>query len=847
MKLFFVFLFSLSTSICSEVFVYDNPLYRVDHENIGITSFDIYEDEIFLLHNDGYILKEDSKIILSEKYIEHFCITQDGIIYITPSNRLIVGEDSYEIPEEIKFIKDIRDINDQIWVTDHRGWSWNYKYNSIVFGYPTKDDCFYSTEKVSNKLGLIFNHTQEKVIACEFYENQILLSIDFLGTMNNFYYIVCEFNEHNNITRNVLKVDNIGNYEVLCNLPSQFLYTTKDIILTNNNIYFLHTQEDSLKIYSSENLNNLNSINNILKINFENNPDIGDPAEITRDQVMLTAESYEQHNWNAQSGNITGGLIQDPMGLWIRTPSWVTVGAHTKIPYKWGGFSTIIGFDNGLSNSLYAGDNYTSKPYGSSYCIGVDCSGFVSRCWGLSSHHGSSLLPTVSTLLSSYEDLQRGDILLKSGHVRLCAEDNPTGLVNTIEASGVDWRVSYRTYTFSSLTSSGYDPRYYNNIEDIYTPSFVVKSTTTLNVREGPSVSNNIITTISTDQEFVSSNYTTNGWYNIYIPSGTGYSSGWCFGGDGLTTGYLTGDPYITKIKVKNFKGTLNVREGPSTSYPVITTITTNQEFAVIDSQAQWYNIHLPANTNFTTGWCSAGNTGQYLEIIYPGDDSLGFYDAEICVLEFPNSMQINSYDSCYIEIKNTGNFVYDSFVYIGTTQPRDRNSDFYHFSWITNNRAAKPYSNALPNQKTFFKFYIEAPVVSNDSNFYEYFSLVKGMTRWFSDEGEITDTSILLNILVQTGAYIEENLFSFNFPEVINNNFQFSLNLNKPSFVSIKIYDISGRNIKNLINREYNQGFYNINYCFTDNNNNKICAGIYFIRLQIDNENRIYKLNYLE
>lgn len=91
-----------------------------------------------------------------------------------------------------------------------------------------------------------------------------------------------------------------------------------------------------------------------------------------------------------------------------------------------GWFSSLSQFDDGLTNNRYAGDNYTGNNV-SAYAVGVDCSGFVSRCWGTSSKYGTSTIPNISTALSSLNDLRRGDCLNYAGHhVRLAAEDNPT-------------------------------------------------------------------------------------------------------------------------------------------------------------------------------------------------------------------------------------------------------------------------------------------------------------------------------------------------------------------------------------------------------------------------------------
>ena len=193
-------------------------------------------------------------------------------------------------------------------------------------------------------------------------------------------------------------------------------------------------------------------------------------ATVTRAEALAIGDTYVVHMWTATSANITGGLITDPNGAQLRTPSWVHVGTNYKVPYKWGGFNTLPGFDQGLLEGKSAGDNATTDV--SSYAVGVDCSGFVSRCWKLSSHYSTRMMDDyIAQAYSSWDDLKPGDVIHKEGHVRLAVDNNPNGTILAVEAAGssTDWRVDYRTYTYSGL--SEYTPRYYINMTG---PSFPI-------------------------------------------------------------------------------------------------------------------------------------------------------------------------------------------------------------------------------------------------------------------------------------------------------------------------------------------------------------------------------------
>ena len=208
--------------------------------------------------------------------------------------------------------------------------------------------------------------------------------------------------------------------------------------------------------------------NNLLQVEeVVDNSEKEEPKKrISRSQIVWNAEEYLSSSWSCSSKNKTSGIKTLPNGSKIRTPSWVTSGYHYKIPYKWGGFTSVYTFEQKASQGKYTGSDYTkSVAWGDNDCVGVDCSGFVSRAWGTSKKYGTSTIGQISTQLSSTSKLKKGDALNKRGsHIVLVVENNPSGSVSVIEASGIDWAVSKRTRYFSSM--SGYKPIYYNNVSE---------------------------------------------------------------------------------------------------------------------------------------------------------------------------------------------------------------------------------------------------------------------------------------------------------------------------------------------------------------------------------------------
>jgi hypothetical protein len=184
----------------------------------------------------------------------------------------------------------------------------------------------------------------------------------------------------------------------------------------------------------------------------------------SRTTALRLAETYVDHHYACTPSNLVPGGVTGPDGDVVETPSWLINGMNGKIAYMWGGFSTVAQYDAGLAAGKYAGDINTAGV--SRYAVGVDCSGFVSRCWQLSSHYSTSMMPGITGQYSSWDSLRPGDAALKSGHVRLFTGRGQDGSIKVVEASGRDWGVSYWRYAPSAL--SAYTPRYYTGMVTDY-------------------------------------------------------------------------------------------------------------------------------------------------------------------------------------------------------------------------------------------------------------------------------------------------------------------------------------------------------------------------------------------
>lgn len=204
---------------------------------------------------------------------------------------------------------------------------------------------------------------------------------------------------------------------------------------------------------------------------------------IARDEVIAIADAYLNHKWQPTKKNSFHGFDQDHIR--VDTPDvnfslpstlpgwWVPNDINVGIPYMWGGFCSIEEFDKGIRVGKYAGDVYTqtkrdlSANAKSKYAVGVDCSGFISRCWKLPYHHSTRDLPKVAAVLSDINELKKGDILNKSAeHAVLFKAFYDKEKTIIIAYHATDHKVKQERFLIQDLLEDGYKPYRYKNILD---------------------------------------------------------------------------------------------------------------------------------------------------------------------------------------------------------------------------------------------------------------------------------------------------------------------------------------------------------------------------------------------
>ena len=488
--------------------------------NYGIVSFtSIDQDEMAFLCS----VEKKVKIFNTEsgRLIRSFSIHSiprdfayaDGSFYILSNNRISQYRANgtkvmdFPINNEFKFIDRLQLIDGKLLVLTSEGNSYTVLDNGtpidpetqrdeIIQGWIFRRGFSLNTLKVDPSEFIInFFENGEKTQERHFYTDRKLGCAIVIGMIKNAIYIDVQYITNEiplRVEREIWIYSSDENRIIDIVSPPDCYYLTmkRDFYSNEDGIVQLITTEDRAELLKlsfdrslkkttyPEDLNMRYHYNHHLP---GSDPDLESLPEsrmnkpqqsITRSEILAIADAYETIEWTCSAENTTNHqLIQLPDESYIRTPVWVVVGNLRRVPYKWGGFTHVDNFNNRIFNGAYAGDDYCVRgdafavSYGDTYCVGVDCSGFVSRAWGLTEKEWTGSLPNISTALQSWSSTKKGDIANKAGsHTMLIVEDNPSGTLNVIHANGSDWAVSYWTYPLNGLVD--YIPRKYNHVID---------------------------------------------------------------------------------------------------------------------------------------------------------------------------------------------------------------------------------------------------------------------------------------------------------------------------------------------------------------------------------------------
>ncbi|MBN8702275.1 MAG: T9SS type A sorting domain-containing protein [Bacteroidetes bacterium] len=305
------------------------------------------------------------------------------------------------------------------------------------------------------------------------------------------------------VKKYLLVVDLVNHTTVLSSIPLiKNTYLKNPVSVFNANVYYALSAQDAVYISKVNVLNELQlpqfeysylHFNNLVPTTIEVE-EVGaskmqGASCVTRTQTESNALNYLNMKWIPSSTNVKNSCTYNGSGEYYRTPNWVVANTTlTSIPYKWGGFTHWLNWKNYIALGRKAGNHFTGingicsgSPDASSsdgLIIGLDCSGFVSRCWELSYKQSTSGLPSIAASLGAastttgFGSLRKGDIVNDAGsHVRMAIDDTPSGAGLFIEAAnGTASKVFQKTYSPSDLV--GYTSRRFNDIQSIYLSTY---------------------------------------------------------------------------------------------------------------------------------------------------------------------------------------------------------------------------------------------------------------------------------------------------------------------------------------------------------------------------------------
>jgi hypothetical protein len=205
---------------------------------------------------------------------------------------------------------------------------------------------------------------------------------------------------------------------------------------------------------------------------------------VTRDEVLAIAAAYSTMEWRPTTHHAFHGI--DTKGVRIDTPDagfrlaaksgwWKPGHLETGMPYKWGGFDTPASFHTGLKAGKFAGDVHSAEKRRlldaavSGQAVGIDCSGFISRCWRLDRSYSTREMGPLTDLIG-WDELRPGDILnAYNRHVVLFVSWDAGGeSLLTFEAGTFpDWKVSAKRIPVKLLKDNNFQPLRYRRIKDV--------------------------------------------------------------------------------------------------------------------------------------------------------------------------------------------------------------------------------------------------------------------------------------------------------------------------------------------------------------------------------------------
>ena len=474
-------------------------LTRAAPLNLGPPSIEQFGDSLYILdvaHQRILVVNTNNKQVSSIAYnapnATDFCITKSGNFSLLFADaKQIITYNSYGNPVKTeKISKNLTPLSIycyKTWVIDTFEGEFYSASGNLVSLRP------FGKYQVGVEL---INSSQAKVQLKDYQGNyrfvvkalqgRKLEFIDVIGIdSTGQVFVTTEESRGKHLNRYLKKYSRTGKLIAKVKLPySVYTYTLKDLAVSADGVvYQMVAHKNALKLVQWQTTRSRSrTSSSLLRDLFsyiEDNPNDFEPSEAptttrsrgrnskpprSRSAMMTTAKKYANYHFQVDYRNISRREYLD--GKKVITPIQ-TPGRYIGVPYKWGGFDSLYSFQKGLNRGKKAGDicaSHCSGVYrGSAEVVGIDCSGFVSRVWGLKSHQGTKYLPYFSNKIS-FNQLRPGDILNRRGrHVMLFEKKDHRGRFYVYEAvAGRVGKVIRRSHSYYYVKK--YTPRRYQNI-----------------------------------------------------------------------------------------------------------------------------------------------------------------------------------------------------------------------------------------------------------------------------------------------------------------------------------------------------------------------------------------------
>ena len=337
-----------------------------------------------------------------------------------------------------------------------------------------------------------------------------LSCLDYISVDNDFIAINIEttYNHTGGFLKSYLLVINPnGELINLVEVPINFLsYIHKPFSYKDNAWYYAFSGQEGISIFKiGTNTNRIDSPDSSILSDenidyFCREPVIGTSCEDTNNndstrgnwrtmtQAWYNGHQYCTLDWTPIPDNVatTCTWVGGSGAGFIITPISNSNYPVTGVLYKKLGFTYWQNFKDFASEGRFTGnmlfsdnvtcDGHTYESTSDAFVLGVDCSGFVSRCLELSSHTGTGQIASSSDFTNyglvvgaNSSTFQKEDVLNKTGnpgHARLYTGHVDSEQITVFESSGSPyWKTHDATYRTSAC--SGYYIMRYNYMRNI--------------------------------------------------------------------------------------------------------------------------------------------------------------------------------------------------------------------------------------------------------------------------------------------------------------------------------------------------------------------------------------------